>query len=77
MTERVQNSGLQIEKTLHSFIGNDVLPGLGIEEDYFWNALAELVRDFGPKNRERCWQKRDDLQAKDRCVAPREQRQAV
>ena len=63
MTERLQNSGLQIEKTLHSFIGNDVLPGLGIEEDYFWNALAELVRDFGPKNRE-LLAKRDDLQEK-------------
>jgi len=34
MTERVQNSGLKIEKTLHDFIGTDVLPGLGIESDY-------------------------------------------
>ena len=61
MTERVQNSGLQIDKTLFDFVNGDVLPGIGIAADDFWAALAAIVADLTPANKA-LLEKRDDLQ---------------
>ncbi len=51
MTERVQSSGLQIDKTLFDFVNDDVLPGIGIPSEDFWAAFAGIVADLTPKNR--------------------------
>ena len=61
MTERVQNSGLQIDRTLFDFVNDDVLTGIGISADDFWSKLAEIVHDLTPANRA-LLEKRDDLQ---------------
>ncbi len=63
MTERVNIKGLQVEKTLFDFFDADALPGLGMDADTFWGALAKLVADLGPRNKA-LLNVRDELQAK-------------
>ncbi len=63
MTERVQSSGLQIDKTLFDFVNDDVLPGIGIAADEFWASMARIVEELTPKNRA-LLEKRAELQAK-------------
>ncbi len=63
MTERVQSSGLQIDKTLFDFVNDDVLPGIGMSSDDFWAAFAGIVSDLTPKNRA-LLETRDEMQAK-------------
>lgn len=52
MTEHKSIAGLQIAAALHDFISREALAGTGISEPTFWNGLADLVRDLGPRNRE-------------------------
>ncbi|MBA1145561.1 malate synthase G [Ectothiorhodospiraceae bacterium WFHF3C12] len=63
MTERVEVGGLKVSRDLHDLVARDVVPGLGIEADAVWQALGEIVRDLGPKNKA-LLAKRDELQAK-------------
>ncbi len=63
MTERVQSSGLQIDKTLFDFVNDDVLPGIGISAEDFWAKTAGIVSELTPKNRA-LLEKRVELQAK-------------
>lgn len=63
MTDRVQIGGLQVAKTLYTFINEQAIPGSGITSDAFWAGLDTLVHELAPKNRA-LLQKRDDLQAK-------------
>jgi malate synthase len=56
-------AGLQVETSLCSLIEEDALSGLGVTADAFWQALATLVRDFGPRNRA-LLEQREELQAK-------------
>jgi malate synthase len=63
MTERVENSGLKIDRILHDFVNGEVLPGLGLSADVFWQALADIVADLGPVNKA-LLEKRDQLQEK-------------
>ena len=63
MTERANIKGLQVDKTLYDFFDADALPGLGMDSDAFWGALAQLVSDLGPRNKE-LLDVRDALQAK-------------
>ena len=52
MTERANIKGLQVDKTLYDFFDADALPGLGMDSDAFWGALAQWVIDLGPRNNE-------------------------
>ncbi|SFX69495.1 malate synthase G [Marinospirillum alkaliphilum] len=63
MTDRVQIGGLQVAKTLYTFVNEQAIPGSGITSDAFWAGLDTLVHELAPKNRA-LLQKRDDLQAK-------------
>lgn len=56
-------SGLQVHITLANFIEDKVLPGTGVSVDGFWNGLAELAHELGPRNTEML-QKRAELQEK-------------
>ena len=61
MTERVTRSGLQVAIVLKDLLENDIAPGTGIAPAHFWAELAEIVKDFLPRNRE-LLAKRDALQ---------------
>ncbi|WP_423823023.1 malate synthase G [Salinisphaera sp. SPP-AMP-43] len=50
MTQRIERAGLQIGQPLHDLI-EKALPGTGVDPELFWTELAELVAEFGPKNK--------------------------
>jgi malate synthase len=52
MTDRIQQSGLQIAPVLHQLLEQDICPGTGISAEQFWQGLASLVNTLGPRNRE-------------------------
>ena len=59
--QRVETAGLRVAEELYRFAEDDALPGSGVESATFWQGLAELMRDFGPRNRA-LLQRREELQ---------------
>ena len=51
MTERVDRNGLQLAGSLARLIEDEVLPGTGIAPETFWKGFADIVHQFGPRNR--------------------------
>ncbi|WP_370204982.1 malate synthase G [Pararhodobacter marinus] len=62
MTQRMDKSGLQVDTRMFAFIEERALPGTGVTPGAFWDGLAGLIRDFGPKNRD-LLKKREAIQA--------------
>ncbi|WP_391482507.1 malate synthase G [Nereida sp. NH-UV-3] len=60
---RVQRAGLDVDETLATFLETSALPGTGVDIDTFWDGLAGLIADMGPKNAA-FLAKRADIQAK-------------
>ncbi len=48
----IVEQGLRIAPELHRFLMDEALPGSGVDPDVFWAGLADLIRDFAPRNRE-------------------------
>ncbi len=42
---------LNIDAALHQLVAEEVLPGTGIDSEYFWTSLGDIVKDLGAKNR--------------------------
>ncbi len=63
MTQRIDCSGLQVDKRLHDLLVNEIAPGTGVSSDTFWEGLAGIIRDLAPRNEE-LLQIREDMQAK-------------
>ncbi|HEX9145381.1 MAG TPA: malate synthase G [Candidatus Binatia bacterium] len=61
MAKSVEIGGLIIDGELDALVRDEIAPGTGIDPDSFWNALGEIVKDLGPKNR-RLLDKRNALQ---------------
>jgi malate synthase len=59
---RVDRSGLKVAELFANFIEAEALPGTGVTAAAFWDGLAGMVRDFGPKNRA-FLEKREALQS--------------
>jgi malate synthase len=59
---RVDRSGLKVAELFANFIEAEALPGTGVSAAAFWDGLAGMVRDFGPKNRA-LLEKREALQS--------------
>ena len=51
MNKRINEHGYKISNCLHSLINNDVLPGLHIKQQEFWQAAAGIFDEFIPKNK--------------------------
>lgn len=51
-SERGDRADLSISTELLAFIEQEALAGTEIEADAFWAGLADLIHDFGPKNRD-------------------------
>jgi malate synthase len=60
---RVDRAGLQVDEVLARFLEEEALPGSGTEAAAFWDGLAGLVRDLGPRNAE-LLAIREEMQAK-------------
>ena len=62
MSERVEVGGLRVARCLHDLVEEEIAPDTGIPPESFWRALADIVRDLGPRNRE-LLHRRDRLQS--------------
>ena len=50
--ERVQTGGLDVAASLHRFVEEEALPGIGPRRrDAFWDGAAAIVHDLAPRNR--------------------------
>jgi malate synthase len=61
MANRIEVGGLKVDRGLYQLVEEEIAPGTGIAPDKFWQSLAAIVRDLGPKNRA-LLAKRDRLQ---------------
>ena len=59
---RISAAGLSVAAPLHAFIVDEALPGTGITADTFFEGLAKVLEEFGPRN-SAMLKKRDQLQA--------------
>ena len=59
----VRTDRLSVAQPLHAFVEREALPGTGISAAAFWSGLADLVHDFGERNRQ-LLDVRDGLQAR-------------
>ena len=59
----ISKGSLSVSKTLEDFLTNEVLPGLDISSDHFWDSLEKIIDEFSPRNRDLLC-KREDLQEK-------------
>jgi len=50
MDQRINEHGYKIADCLHTFINHKVLPGLRIEPQEFWLAVADVLNEFIPRN---------------------------
>lgn len=60
---RIDRDGLSIDRPLHDFLTQDVLPGTGIDPDAFFRGFGAVVNDLAPRNRA-LLSVRDEMQAK-------------
>jgi malate synthase len=63
MNKRISQHGYKIADCLYSLVNQDVLPGLHINQDDFWRAVADVLNEFIPINKG-LLTTRDELQAK-------------
>lgn len=61
MTQRIETHGIEVEPELYDFVNQEALPGSGVAAGQFWNGLAALLRELGPRNAA-LLQRRDALQ---------------
>src|SRR3989475_8143311 len=59
----VRIESVSVVKALHEFIEREAAPGTSISAEAFWSGFADLLREFGPRNRE-LLQVRDELQSR-------------
>ena len=52
-----------INETLYNFVNSEIIPGLDIKEDEFWNGFVKAANELAPINRN-LLKKRDEIQKK-------------
>tara|TARA_B100000029_G_scaffold96237_1_gene86382 strand:- start:2098 stop:4263 length:2166 start_codon:yes stop_codon:yes gene_type:complete len=63
MTETLKFGNLTVAKELDEFLRTEVIDGIDVDADNFWNSLETILDEFGPRNKE-LLQKREDIQDK-------------
>ena len=61
MTERSQYGNLQVAKQLEKLLAEEILPGLNINEEEFWDSFNHIAEEFVPRNKS-LLEDREDLQ---------------
>ena len=51
MSQRIEESGLQVAKPIHDLVNQSILPGTGVTAAMFWAGFAAILAEFGPKNK--------------------------
>jgi malate synthase len=51
MTERSQYGNLQVAKQLEKLLAEEILPGLNISVEEFWDSFNHIVEEFVPRNK--------------------------
>ena len=51
MSTRIVSAGLSIDAELYKLVNEEIIPGSGIDAGRFWQGLADIVSELGPKNR--------------------------
>ena len=52
MTPRVEVGKLRIAKSLYSFVNQEALPDLGLDQQQFWSAFELMIEELAPRNRQ-------------------------
>ena len=60
--DRINAAGLEVARELYEFVGQEALPGTGVDADAFWSGFAAMLRDLAPRNAE-LLARRDELQS--------------
>ena len=60
---RIDKNGLKISSTLFEFVNNEVIPGINIKSDDFWNKFEKVVHELASLNKS-LLQRREDTQKK-------------
>ena len=63
MSDRIEISGLSIDRDLYQLIEDEIAPGSGVDSQQFWQSLADICTELGADNRA-LLDERDALQAK-------------
>ena len=61
-TKRISRAGLQVAEQLDRLVAERVAPGTDVEVGAFWQGLADILAELGPRNRA-LLARRDELQA--------------
>ena len=52
MSERITHGSLKVSQELDKFLTDELLPGLDISPDAFWESFERVLDEFGPRNKE-------------------------
>ena len=52
MSERITHGSLKVSQELDNFLTDELLPGLDINPDAFWESFERVLDEFGPRNKE-------------------------
>jgi len=52
MSERITHGSLKVSQELDNFLTDELLPGLDISPDTFWESFERVLDEFGPRNKE-------------------------
>ena len=47
----IKKGSLSVSVDLEAFLKSEVLPGLDLSEDHFWNSLENIINEFSPRNK--------------------------
>ena len=52
MSERITHGSLKVSQELDNFLTDELLPGLDINPEAFWESFERVLDEFGPRNKE-------------------------
>ena len=52
MAERITHGSLKVSQELDNFLKDELLPGLDINPETFWESFERVLDEFGPRNKE-------------------------
>ena len=61
MNTRVEKCGLSIDSSIFELVETEILPGIAVKSDQFWDGLARIVKELGGQNQQHL-DHRDELQ---------------